>query len=319
MFLLLLVMLPGLMGQQCERSADCKSPYAPHCSKWGWCQWTSQYGDSGPVEVPSSGYCNSNKECVPRAPFCSRQGYCTQRPLRPGNEDQQIENRFKTKTSLMNQQRNIEHKEKFHRIPVRSQEETVNQDSRMHDRDQSNKIRPNLEEDPRGGVLPSGTFLLNQMQSTFGLRRSGNEDTILKDRRNIGRSFHPSPPLTQFQRPDPAPLPFTTPPPPPQDPIDRQSSNHYNDYQYDYNYYMDFEVQKTVVIPEDAVQEGRSGDYVDYFEDTDGVGEAIKEHPKEGESQGCLYDCVYDCVSISQLTAYRDCVDFCGKTCNNKK
>ena len=36
-------------------------------------------------------------------------------------------------------------------------------------------------------------------------------------------------------------------------------------------------------------------------------------------SQGCLADCVTDCVSIEQLTAYRDCVEFCGKTCNDKK
>ena len=33
------------------------------------------------------------------------------------------------------------------------------------------------------------------------------------------------------------------------------------------------------------------------------------------ESQGCLYDCVNDCVAIDQLKAYRDCVDFCGVTC----
>ena len=45
----------------------------------------------------------------------------------------------------------------------------------------------------------------------------------------------------------------------------------------------------------------------------------ILENPPEGQSQGCLYDCVYDCVSITQLEAYRDCVDFCGKTCTDKK
>ena len=32
---------------------------------------------------------------------------------------------------------------------------------------------------------------------------------------------------------------------------------------------------------------------------------------------GCLNDCVNDCVSIAQLTAYRDCVGFCGKTCKD--
>ena len=32
---------------------------------------------------------------------------------------------------------------------------------------------------------------------------------------------------------------------------------------------------------------------------------------------GCLNDCVSDCVAITQLTAYRDCVGFCGKTCKD--
>jgi len=36
----------------------------------------------------------------------------------------------------------------------------------------------------------------------------------------------------------------------------------------------------------------------------------------EDVSEGCLYDCVNDCVSIDKLTAYRDCVDFCGRSCD---
>ena len=46
----------------------------PFCIlRWGWCQWTADYGEEGPREdLPTTGYCNSNKDCVPRAPFCSR-------------------------------------------------------------------------------------------------------------------------------------------------------------------------------------------------------------------------------------------------------
>ena len=30
---------------------DCSSVEAPHCSKWGWCQWTSEHGSNGPNQV----------------------------------------------------------------------------------------------------------------------------------------------------------------------------------------------------------------------------------------------------------------------------
>ena len=94
------------------------------------------------------------------------------------------------------------------------------------------------------------------------------------------------------------------------DTIDRQASEHFQVYDYsDYDYYADFEVQKTQPAAGAARPEGR------------GLEEerVILKHPEEGASQGCLYDCVYDCVSITELAAYRDCVDFCGKTCRDKK
>ena len=46
---------------------------------------------------------------------------------------------------------------------------------------------------------------------------------------------------------------------------------------------------------------------------------ATHRAPQASVSQGCLADCVTDCVAIQQLTAYRDCVEFCGRTCKNKK
>ena len=94
--------------------------------------------------------------------------------------------------------------------------------------------------------------------------------------------------------------------------IDRQSSDYGQAYDYNidysnYDYYTDFEVQKTQPEVESNGEARRLEEPL------------ILENPPEGQSQGCLYDCVYDCVSITQLEAYRDCVDFCGKTCTNKK
>ena len=42
----------------------------------------------------------------------------------------------------------------------------------------------------------------------------------------------------------------------------------------------------------------------------------VRPQEAGGRSEGCLYDCVNDCVSIDKLTAYRDCVDFCGRSCD---
>ena len=158
-----------------------------------------------------------------------------------------------------------------------------------------------------------------QMNTGFGQRRV---DTVQPEPRN----FRPPPPPPQpearrepqnFQ--PPSPRPRTTPAPvfnqrrP--EPIDRQSSDYSQTYDYNidysnYDYYTDFEVQKTQ--PESSGRgEGRR---LAAQEEP-----LILENPPEGQSQGCLYDCVYDCVSITQLEAYRDCVDFCGKTCTTKK
>jgi len=68
-----------LFGSQCISSSDCSSPHAPHCSKWGWCQWTGLYGEEGPGqgEGLAPGTCVTSQDCTPRAPTCSKLGYCT--------------------------------------------------------------------------------------------------------------------------------------------------------------------------------------------------------------------------------------------------
>ena len=157
------------------------------------------------------------------------------------------------------------------------------------------------------------------MNAGFGQRRV---DRVVQPEPRSFQPPQPPPPQQQVVRHEPqkfpSPKPRTTPAPVPvfdenrREKIDRQSSDYGQAYDYNidysnYDYYTDFEVQKTQ--PE-----------------VDSNGEArrleeplILENPPEGQSQGCLYDCVYDCVSITQLEAYRDCVDFCGKTCTNKK
>ena len=44
---------------------------------------------------------------------------------------------------------------------------------------------------------------------------------------------------------------------------------------------------------------------------------AVGTASSSASTGGCLNDCVSDCVAITQLTAYRDCVGFCGKTCKD--
>ena len=48
--------------------------------------------------------------------------------------------------------------------------------------------------------------------------------------------------------------------------------------------------------------------------DDDGDDDGDDDEGEEG-SEGCLLDCVNDCVNIKKLTAYRDCVQFCGLRC----
>jgi len=69
-------------GQQCVQPSDCTSEYAPYCSKWGWCVWTSLYGDQGPPQSYGAeedgvrGQCRSDNDCTRWASKCSPLGYC---------------------------------------------------------------------------------------------------------------------------------------------------------------------------------------------------------------------------------------------------
>lgn len=76
---LIFIIVPLSTSQKCNSKADCKSKYAPHCSKWGWCQWTKNYGTAGKAQGAGlqAGECRSHLDCTNRAPVCSPEGFCT--------------------------------------------------------------------------------------------------------------------------------------------------------------------------------------------------------------------------------------------------
>ena len=52
------------------------------CSKWGWCQWTTIYGEDGPSQGSAApaggraGQCVTSDDCASRVPYCSKLGFC---------------------------------------------------------------------------------------------------------------------------------------------------------------------------------------------------------------------------------------------------
>jgi len=376
--LLLLLLLPsGLQGQQCQTSRDCDSPYAPHCSKWGWCQWTAGYGNKGPdqkIKGESQESCRSSADCSPRTPVCSQFGFCSAGSRLPGWEGGQ-------------------RSDGNHRVTQRQRNWAEETETSKREEKQRQSTGFQLDS---GGVLPSNTFLLNRPKEWDGVKdEKEQQQSHGENEREFGRklkdtnrnyqkkadvvdqrtfllmptrdsestvrnfksdnqrpkerkpftAFHHQTSPNQFASETLLDItresPLKNSPPtkkqesrqlllpvglgdptvvPPTERFDRQSPD-YHDY-YDYSYYMDFEVLKMVANAETEAPTttSRAAEIQEEKAKTlpPIMGLPVKEHPAQGESQGCLYDCVYDCVSIIQLTAYRDCVDFCGKTCKDK-
>jgi len=77
---------PLFQGQRCDVPSDCKDPYNPYCSKWGYCISYNLFGEEGPgqskgaVEDGTRGQCRDDKDCTPWAPSCSPLGYCRGSP-----------------------------------------------------------------------------------------------------------------------------------------------------------------------------------------------------------------------------------------------
>ncbi|TRY78321.1 hypothetical protein TCAL_14379 [Tigriopus californicus] len=67
-------------GGKCTTSDECVEPNV--CSKWGWCQWTTIYGQDGPSQGQTapgqgrSGQCVTSADCASRVPYCSKLGFC---------------------------------------------------------------------------------------------------------------------------------------------------------------------------------------------------------------------------------------------------
>jgi len=343
--LLLLPTLSTVSAQQCTASSDCPSPDAPYCSRWGWCQWTAQYGAAGPSEAEDAdlplGSCRSSQDCTPRAPVCSVQGYCTwhssyqdagSADTSPGNQISQTVSSQGSKGQAISPPRNNQ----------QSQHTVTGRESRVQQqfiKSQANHLDLGAERalvtnnfkrsSGRGNSNHRKNNQIKQKQSKRTLAPvPAVPDQTTQSPRNLPQLFEPliAVPVPGIQRR----VPSTTTEPPP-DNIDRVSTDYYE--YYDYSYYADFEVMKqeepAAVKPHiregsapSNNQRGSSGRSQE--KPRTQAHQAHHTHqahqaPRGSVSQGCLADCVTDCVAIEQLRAYRDCVEFCGRTCNDKK
>jgi len=308
-------LLPLVSSQQCSTSEDCLSPDSPHCSKWGWCQWTDEYGSGGPGESGQSdglppGSCDSDQDCSPRAPFCSSQGYCTD---------------WQPKHKAVDASHNV--------------------NSGRRTKTESGKDRANHR------THQSGSVTLRTHQARSQTNHLDTENDRRRVSNNFKRSFELNGDRNKFDRRDHQARPKSTVPkhaafepmkvvPVPgiqarvpeaqktssKDTSIERSSDIY-DY-YDYTYYTEFEVLKKDeeqhhTVPQTTQRSTTQSQFHRPRSPDHGIS---KDHRKQSqplqggvESQGCLTDCVTECVKIQELSAYRDCVEFCGRTCIDKK
>lgn len=345
---LLLPLLPLLSlvaGQQCSSSSDCLTPDAPHCSRWGWCQWTAQYGDAGPSQSESDdappGSCRSEQDCTPRAPVCSSQGFCTVWQSSPQESDNSRSNRrSQTVASQRSRGQTINQPRNNHQT-TRPVSGSSNRASRTHQqflKSQSNHLDLKLEREivtnnfkRSSGHGNSNRKTSNQIKQKHNKRIlepiPAVPDQTTKSSRNLPQFFEPliAVPVPGIQRRVPTTTTTTTKTVPPRDYVDRISTDYYDTY--DYNYYTEFEVMKSDEGKEQTLVEPQTRGQTKPSNNQRASGSRSQERSKTAThraphasiSQGCLADCVTDCVAIQQLTAYRDCVEFCGRTCKNKK
>jgi len=352
--LLLFSTISTISGQQCSTSSDCSSPDAPYCSRWGWCQWTSQFGAKGPSEADRTGLplgsCRSARDCTPRAPVCSNLGYCTwqssyqEADNSRGNKISQTGTIEGSKGQTINRPRNNQQAEHTAgtlagRASRTHQQFLKSQSNRLDLTEERISATNNFKRSSgRGNSNHRKNNQIKQQQHKRILQPfPAVPDQTTKSSRNLPHSFEPqvAVPVPGIQQRVPSTKRTTTTTVPSSDYIDRVSSDSdYYDY-YDYNYYAEFEVMKQKVPTEAETyinKESLYSDYISYDQrDSRRKDQSRHQHHQEHHdehahqavhasiSQGCLADCVTDCVTIEQLTAYRDCVEFCGKTCIDKK
>jgi len=318
-------------ARQCQDSSDCP-PQSPHCSDWGWCQWTDQYGTAGPTnneEEPGS--CKRDEDCTPRFPVCSNLGFCT------------VKDYFE-KSGIKRVNTKPQSGEDRRKFPAKNDIQSLNnvrkslRRSSTVDREQ-NRNNPSEQRQKLQTPFPPPITPQNEQQ------QSSKRNSFVSEPRSTGP---PVPGIIQDSElsnvADLASIVtggntrLTA-----SDYYDRKSTDYYENY--DYNYYTEFEVlrkDKQLEGMDKSVQHkihgqfrgtqdnGRTHDqrrghvsatsatrtrtinsdpfiYEEYEDDSDG----------SASTGGCLNDCVTDCVAIQQLTAYRDCVGFCGKTCKD--
>jgi len=344
LFILLIPLLSSVAGQQCSTSFECKTPDAPHCSRWGWCQWSAQYGDAGPSQWESDdappGSCRSAQDCTPRAPVCSNQGFCTvrqtlrQKPEAPRSSGSST--RSQTVSSQGPRGQTIIQPRNNHQTHQTSRVSSAssNRASRTHQqflKSQANHLDASFERisatnnfkrsSGHGSQNHNNNIRIKQKPSRRILEPlPAVPDQTTKSSRNLPQSFETlmAVPVPVIQRRVTKTTSTTTSVPPP-DYFDRMSTDYYD--QYDYNYYTEFEVMKKKEPSELISPTREQSKSLQRTSSSRSQGQARlapKASPPVSVSQGCLNDCVTDCVAIQQLTAYRDCVEFCGRTCNNK-
>jgi len=349
--LLLLLSLTGSSGQKCGSSLDCESPYAPNCSRWGWCQWTHQFGVQGPDDQ------NLNKQhknikvtevskstIDPRSRARSNKGEIGGGRIRISSRELS-DNIVPANTILL--QRSVE--------LTADRKEPQGLFGVLTTVTQKQNTKPTIEQSHRR----------RKSSQTKGRAQSKKGDA-----KDFYRRRRKSKPVQQLNTKERGELPsfkdvstirntpssITTKTAPTPARIERQSSDYddYDDYYNsdNYDYYTEFEVLK--MEPETNIENNSNQNQINKSTKSSTIrstesscslctngginnsetrgsnqnsatestrnnrAEPIKENPSHGESQGCLYDCVYDCVSIIKLTAYRDCVNFCGRTCKDK-
>jgi len=347
----LLLLLSSLLsssvsGEQCSTSSDCLTPDAPYCSRWGWCQWTAQYGEGGPsqwdLEDVPPGSCRSAQDCTPRAPVCSNQGFCTVRQSheqRPDNPSDRVRSQTvssqRARDQIINPPRNNNQPYQISEA-ASSSTHRASRTQEQFLKSQTNHLNSNYEEQSvtnnfkrssgHGNHNHNNNNQIKQKPTKQILEPNpARPDQTTKSSRNLPQLFETfnATPVTGIQRKVLRKTTRTSTIPPPEY-YDRISTDYY-DY-YDYNYYTEFEVMKMDVLPppvtKSPIKEHSRPFSAHTSNGGSGGGQVQSPHravPQVSVSQGCLVDCVSDCVAIQQLTAYRDCVEFCGRRCNDKK
>jgi len=316
-------------AKQCQDSSDCP-PQSPHCSDWGWCQWTDQYGTAGPTNIEEAGSCKQDEDCSPRFPVCSNLGFCTVKDYFEKSGIKRVSAKPQTG------------EERRKQFPVKNDIQSLNNvrkslgRSSAIDREQ-NRNNPS---DNQRQKLPFPPPIPPQNQQ----QHSSNLDSNSFVSKTRSRPVVPGI-LQDSELSNVADLASTITrgnSAPASDYHDRKSTDYYENY--DYNYYTGFEVlrkDKQLDGTDKSIEHKIHGQFRNtqdqrtrdqrrqshvspttstnsdtfiYEEYEDNIDEDSESSPSTG---GCLNDCVTDCVAIQQLTAYRDCVGFCGKTCKD--